>query len=47
MSEGEFMNYVLNQLETGEIEPVARFSDDDWEDDGDIGEDFSRHPFLY
>jgi hypothetical protein len=47
MSEGEFMNYVLKQLESGEIEPTVRFSDEDWQDDGDIGEDISRYPFFY
>ena len=51
MSEGEFMDFMLQQLETGHIEPLVRFSDDDqdedWEDDGDIGEDISRHPFYY
>jgi hypothetical protein len=47
MSEGEFMDYMLQQLEAGEIEPLVRFSDQEWEDDGDIGEDFSRYPFLY
>jgi len=57
MSEREFMNYILAQLESGELEPLVRFSNEnwsgengsgeDWEDDGDIGEDFSRHPFYY
>ena len=47
MSEGEFMDYMLNQLDAGEIEPIVRFSDEEWEDDGDIGEDFSRYPFFY
>ena len=47
MHEGEFMDYMLNQLEAGEIEPIVRFSDEEWEDDGDIGEDFSRYPFFY
>jgi hypothetical protein len=47
MSEGEFMDYMLKQLEAGEVEPIVRFSDEDWEDDGDIGEDFSRYPFFY
>ena len=47
MSEGEFMDYMLKQLEAGEIEPIVRFSDEEWEDDGDIGEDISRYPFLY
>ncbi|MCC6454495.1 MAG: hypothetical protein IT328_06100 [Caldilineaceae bacterium] len=47
MSEGEFMDYMLKQLEAGEIEPMVRFSDEEWEDDGDIGEDISRYPFFY
>lgn len=47
MSEGEFMDYMLQQLESGEVEPLVRFSDEEWEDDGDIGEDFSRYPFFY
>ena len=51
MSEGEFMNFVLQQLDSGEIEPMVRFADNDWEDqwddDGDIGEDISRYPFYY
>jgi hypothetical protein len=47
MSEGEFMDYMLKQLDAGEIEPIVRFSDEDWEDDGDIGEDISRYPFFY
>lgn len=47
MSEGEFMNYLFEQLETGKIEPIVRFSDDDWDDDEEIGEDISRYPFFY
>jgi len=47
MSEGEFMDFMLKQLESGEIEPMAHFSDEDWEDYGDIGEHFSRYPFYY
>jgi hypothetical protein len=52
MSEGEFMNYMLGQLETGKAEPLVRFSEVDfsnvdWDDDGDIGEDISRYPFFY
>lgn len=47
LNEGEFMDYMLQQLETGAIEPLVRFSDEDWEDDGDIGEDISRYPFYY
>jgi hypothetical protein len=47
MSEGEFMDSMLKQLEAGEIEPIVHFSDEEWEDDGDIGEDISRYPFFY
>jgi hypothetical protein len=47
MSEGEFMDSMLKQLEAGETEPIVRFSDEEWEDDGDIGEDISRYPFFY
>jgi hypothetical protein len=47
MSEGEFMDFMLKQLEAGKIEPIVRFYDEDWEDDGDIGEDISRYPFFY
>jgi len=51
MSEGEFMDFMLQQLDSGTVEPVVRFSENDWEsdwdDDGDIGEDFARHPFYY
>jgi hypothetical protein len=51
MSEGEFMDYMLHQLESGQIEPAVRFADNEWEegweDDGDIGEDISRYPFFY
>lgn len=46
MSEGEFMNFILQQLESGEME-ATHFSDAEWEDDGDIGEDISRNPFYY
>ena len=51
MSEGEFMDYMLQQLEAGEIEPMVYFSraelEENWDDDGDIGEDMARHPFYY
>jgi hypothetical protein len=51
MSEGDFMDFVLQQLDAGEIPPMVRYSDEysdeDWDDDGDIGEDISRHPFFY
>src|SRR5687768_16591559 len=35
MSEGEFMDYVLAQLEAGEIPPMVRFPDNDWDEDWD------------
>ena len=47
MSEGEFMTFVSQQLEAGEIEPSVRFTDEDWDDHEDIGEDISRYPFFY
>lgn len=47
MSEGEFMNYMMEQLETGQVEPIVHFSNEDEEDYGDVGEHFSRYPFYY
>ena len=51
MSEGEFMDYMLQQLDSGKVEPTVRFAegwqDGGWDDDGDIGEDVSRYPFFY
>jgi hypothetical protein len=56
MSEGEFMDFMLRQLDSGNVEPLARFDDskwndrkwdDGWDEDGDIGEDISRYPFFY
>jgi len=47
MSEGEFMNYVFNQLESGEMEQTVHFPADHWDDDEEIGEDFSHYPFYY
>jgi len=51
MSEGEFMDFMLTQIESGKVEPTVRFSekewDDEWDDEGDIGEDISRYPFFY
>jgi len=47
MSEGEFMSYVFNQLESGEMEQTVHFPADHWDDDEEIGEDFSRYPFYY
>lgn len=49
MSEGEFMDHLLQQLEAGEIEPIVRFSDEAWQavEDEAIGDDFSHNPFMY
>jgi hypothetical protein len=49
LSEGEFMDLVLAQIESGELQPTFRISDEEWQeaDDEPYGEDFSRHPFLY
>lgn len=49
MSELEFMEYTLQQLSNGKHEPSVRFSAEalaEMEDEP-IGEEFSRHPFLY
>lgn len=49
MSELEFMEYTLQQLNNGKREPALRFSAEtlaEMEDEA-IGEEFSRHPFLY
>lgn len=49
MSELEFMEYTLQQLNHGKRESSVRFSVDALaEMEGEaIGEEFSRHPFLY
>jgi hypothetical protein len=47
MSEGEFMNYMFDQLESGAVEARVHFPADHWDDDEEIGEDFSRFPFYY
>lgn len=49
MSELEFMEYTLQQLNHGKRESVVRFSAEALaEMEGEaIGEEFSRHPFLY
>jgi hypothetical protein len=49
LSEGEFMDYVLNELCTGKRQPYAKLTDADLEaiEEEPIGEDFSRYPFLY
>ena len=49
MGEREFMDYVLKQLQAGEIEPTLRLSKEEWQaiEDEQIGEDISRYPFFY
>ena len=51
MSEGEFMDFMLTQIESGKVEPLVHFSEKEWDDgmddEGDIGEDISRYPFFY
>jgi hypothetical protein len=49
LSEGAFMDHVLDQIETGEVKPIFRMSDQEWREaeDENIGEDFSQYPFLY
>lgn len=49
MSELEFMEYTLQQLNHGKRESAVRFSAEALaEMEGEaIGEEFSRHPFLY
>lgn len=47
LTEEQFMNYMFDQLETGAVEPLVHFPAGHWDDDEEIGEDFSRHPFYY
>lgn len=49
MSEIDFMNHMLDQVEAGTRLPTVRFSEDELQalDEEAIGEDFARHPFLY
>jgi hypothetical protein len=49
MSEGEWMDYVLQQMRTGEQAPYGQLSDADLEaiEEEHIGEHFCRYPFLY
>jgi len=47
MSEAEFMDNMFHQLESGAVEPKVQFPADHWDDDEEIGEDFSRYPFYY
>jgi hypothetical protein len=49
MSEIEFMNHILDQVEAGAQLPTARFSGQEYDalDDEAVGEHFGRNPFLY
>jgi hypothetical protein len=49
MSEGEFMNYVLDQVRTGQRQAYGTLTDAELEaiEEERIGEHFSRYPFLY
>jgi len=49
LSEGEFLDAVLEQLPSGQQPPYARLTDEDLAaiEDERIGEHFSRYPFLY
>jgi hypothetical protein len=43
------MDYVLEQLRTGQRQPYSAFTDADLEaiEEEHIGEEFARYPFLY
>lgn len=49
MSELEFMEYTLQQVSNGTHESLVRFSAEELAamEEERIGEEFSRHPFLY
>ncbi len=49
MGELAFMEYILEQLLTGERRAEVRFTEEEREaiEEEQIGEDFLRHPFLY
>lgn len=49
MSERAFMEYVLDQLLTGQRQPLVRFTDAELEimEEELIGEHFLQYPFLY
>ena len=49
MSELEFMDHILEQLLTGQYQPLIRLTDADLEaiEAEHIGEHFLRYPFLY
>lgn len=49
MSEGEFMDYVLQQIHQGQQPAYVQFADGELEgvEEEKIGEHFSQNPFLY
>lgn len=49
LSEGEYMDYVLEQLRTGQSQAYSTFTDADLEavEEEHVGEEFARYPFLY
>lgn len=49
LSEGEFMDYILDELRTGKRQPLVRFSEEALQamEDERVGEHFCRYPFLY
>lgn len=49
MSEAAFMEYILEQLLTGQRQPTIRFTEEEQEaiEAEHIGEDVLRYPFLY
>jgi hypothetical protein len=49
MSEGEFMDYVLQQIHQGKQPAYAQFTNGELEgiEEEKIGEHFSQNPFLY
>src|SRR5688572_1957397 len=49
MSEGEYMDYVLDQLRAGQRQPYSTLTDADLQaiEEEPIGEHFCRYPFLY
>ncbi len=49
MSERAFMEYILDQLLTGQRQPLVRFTDAELEviEEEPISEHFLQYPFLY
>lgn len=49
MSEGEFMDYVLEQMHLGHRQPFSRLTAAELAaiEEEQIGAEFSRYPFLY